>query len=307
MNWRIKALTFKSLSLLPGADSIADFYRTRFGKMAHFDVSKRFNLSAPTLDMIGRAGVNLPTARCLEIGAGWQPTIPVMLYLAGARNLTLTDIKRSLTDRTVPDAMRQYLSHSEQLAQIVGGSPDDIRRDLHRLSGSDTNNWQSVFESSGIHYIAPLDLSIETPPGGPFDLIYSHSVLSFIPKPILQQIIQHSRTMMKTGGICCHNITVADEFHGCDPNITHANFLRFSEKQWQFWGQSRLKHQNRLRPSDYVRMFEEAGFSIVECDIEPDSELIPRLAELNIHADFKGCPPIELAAIHCRLIARAKS
>ncbi len=305
MNWCIKALTLKTLSLFPGADSIADFYRVRLGKMARFDVSKRFQSSALMLNMIRRSGVNLPTARCLEIGAGWHPTIPIMLYLAGARNLTLTDIKPSLTSRTVPDAMRQYLSHADELANLLGLASDRARSDLNRLSSDIPEAWQHTFETEGIHYHAPVDLSVDSPPGASFELIYSSSVLSFIPKPILLRIIQRSRSMMATGGVCCHNITVADEFHGCDPNITHANFLRFSEKQWQFWGQSRLKHQNRLRPSDYVRMFENAGFEIVECDIEPDPELLPRLPNLKIHPDFQGYPPIELAAVHCRMIVRA--
>jgi hypothetical protein len=307
MDWRVKALAFKTLACIPGSVPLVDFYRIRFGKMAHFAVSRRFRAAELMLEMVRRSGVNLERARCLEIGAGWQPTLPVILHLAGARDITLTDIKGSLTERTVSDAVHQYQGQVDRLAEMTGRSSEEVRDFLERLASGPDRSWRESFAAAGIQYHAPLDLSRDDPPGGPFDLIYSNSVLTFIPAPVLKGIIKRSRRLVSPGGVCCHNITIGDEFHGADGNITTSNFLRYSAKQWRFWGQNRLKHQNRLRPSDYVRIFENAGFVVEACDIDVDETLLPRLDELGIHPDFQDYPPRELAAIHARIIARPRT
>ncbi len=155
-----------------------------------------------------------------------------------------------------------------------------------------------------IQYRAPLDLTHNDFPAHSFDAIFSNSVISFIPEPILAKIIEESKRLLRPGAVCCHNITVSDEFANTDKSITYANFLRFSPGQWRFWGQNKVLYQSRLRPTDYVRLFESAGFAIESAEIEVDQKLLSNLPALGIHADFADYPPRELAAIHFKLIAR---
>jgi hypothetical protein len=306
MDWRIKALIFKTASLLPGSIQLMDFYRVHFGRMASFPVTRRFDAASKMLAMVRSSGVDFKSARFLELGAGWQPTIPVLLYLAGARHILMTDIKRSLGPITVGSAVRQYIEHSERLAEMVGRPADAVRSDLAKLLPNDPDRWQSCFEHSGLTYLAPLDLAGDSLPEKSIDVIFSNSVLNFVPVAMLKRMIAQMRRMLAVNGVCCHNITIGDEFTVADPNITIANPIRFSKRQWRFWGQNRILHQNRLRPSDYVKLFEQAGFVIESCDIEADEAVLPRLKDMSIHHDFQQYPPLELAARHAKIIARAK-
>ncbi len=122
MSWKQRALLFKTLSVIPGSARLAEYYRVHFGRMSSFSVSNRFDAAAKMLEMMRMAKVDLPRASLLEIGCGWQPTLPIVLYLAGARDILISDLKRSLTDRTAASALRQYPGYADQLATLVGRS-----------------------------------------------------------------------------------------------------------------------------------------------------------------------------------------
>lgn len=66
-----------------------------------------------------------------------------------------------------------------------------------------------------------------------------------------------------TRGITTHSIDYSDHFARSDASLSRLNFLRYSDAEWRRFS-SRKQYVNRLRHSDYLRMFREAGFKIVE-------------------------------------------
>lgn len=60
-------------------------------------------------------------------------------------------------------------------------------------------------------------------------------------------------------------IDYQDHYSYFDSNLSIYNFLRFSSKEWEKYNCS-LHYQNRLRHSDFVRLFEQSGLKILECN-----------------------------------------
>jgi hypothetical protein len=58
-------------------------------------------------------------------------------------------------------------------------------------------------------------------------------------------------------------IDYQDHYSYFDQKLSVYNFLQYSEKSWA-WFSSTLNYQNRLRHRDYMNLFEESGFEIVE-------------------------------------------
>ena len=71
-----------------------------------------------------------------------------------------------------------------------------------------------------------------------------------------------------------------DHYSYFDRRVSTFNFLRFSDEEWRWYSQS-LHCQNRLRHSDYRRLFLECGFCVVEehClgGAQEDSESVCRM------------------------------
>ena len=66
-----------------------------------------------------------------------------------------------------------------------------------------------------------------------------------------------------TVGITTHSIDYSDHYARSDRRLSRFNFLKYDDAQWRPFN-SGLQYVNRLRHSDYVRLFREAGFAILE-------------------------------------------
>lgn len=93
---------------------------------------------------------------------------------------------------------------------------------------------------------------------GSVDFIWSHSVLEHVRKRDFDQTMRQLRRILKPGsGRCSHNVDLKDHLGQA------LNNLRFSEKLWEAEWMSRSGfYTNRLRASQILQAFHDAGFSI---------------------------------------------
>ena len=104
-----------------------------------------------------------------------------------------------------------------------------------------------------------------------------------------------------TTGITTHSIDYSDHYARSDGSLSRFNFLKYDDAQWRPFNSGR-QYVNRLRHSDYVRMFREAGFTILEESSvpgEPTTEVIN-----NVAPQFRKYEPADLFALKGRIIAR---
>jgi hypothetical protein len=98
-------------------------------------------------------------------------------------------------------------------------------------------------------------------------------------------------------------IDYSDHYSHADPAISRVNFLRFSDRQWQPY-QSRMLYQNRLRHSDYRRIFEESGLRVAEESKMVLEEEISAVRQMPLADRFAGYGLDDLAARHARYLLR---
>jgi SAM-dependent methyltransferase len=133
-----------------------------------------------------------------------------------------------------------------------------------------------------------------------FDLICSNNTFEHVYKKVLHGILKEFKRVLKKGGVMSHFIDLSDHFAHLDTTINIYHFLRFSKKEWNRIDNS-IQPQNRMRWKDYLEMYAELGIEVKEEDYREGSTDL--LEEVNVHAEYSGYTPQELAISHGYIIS----
>jgi SAM-dependent methyltransferase len=179
----------------------------------------------------------------LEIGSYGHPGLAFLLLLLGAERVTLNNRK----------SVRNHLSttYVENLLCLTANNPA-AAKDWRRLLVQSGDGYGIRSELLGL--AGDLDAG-RVQLDEPVDFIFSFSVLEHIRN--LPQVLKHLRTLLRPGGAMYHWVDVRDHTSFADPLA----FLRLSCAEF---ATRYSEENNRWRPSDYLRMLEEAGFSKLE-------------------------------------------
>ena len=161
-----------------------------------------------------------------------------------------------------------------QLARLVPGDWPPI------------GSFDELREKYGIDYRAPGDARATQLPDNTAHLVYSSATLEHIPPAELRAILRECKRILQPGGRMCFTIDYHDHYASSDKSIGYMNFYRFSEEEWRRYNPG-THYQNRLRHSDYVRLFEEEGLALLENRRIYDTWSETDLERVRIHADFE--------------------
>src|SRR5262249_37152880 len=100
-------------------------------------------------------------------------------------------------------------------------------------------------------------------PAGTIDLFVSTGVLEYIPVEALEAILAELKRLGRDDAVQSHYLNLVDQYSYFDRNITAFNFLKYPAERWKYLN-SPLTWQNRLRISDYRRLFGRAGLQITK-------------------------------------------
>jgi hypothetical protein len=269
-HWMIKAVTQKAISLLPGSRAWNHLFQTYVTRSLDLDVREPSGLTrfaAKVTQCCTHVSNYTSTARpagytVLELGTGWNPVVPVGLFLCGAREVWTIDQTPLLTVRRVRDVIAHYLA--------LAGRPDfpdimpqaDSRRvaDLERALAADSPTPAALLGQLNIRALVG-DACWTGLPAAAMDLIVSNNTIEHIPAPDLPTIFQEFRRVSSPSTIMSHFIDMADHYVNFDHNLSPYNFLRFSNAAWRRLDNP-LQHLNRLRINDYRALHQAAGFTI---------------------------------------------
>lgn len=265
MDWRLKALAFRALDL-PG------------GVRAHYFLQRHVTRSWPrpiqTLDALAsiaqrviRDFGHVPTS-VLEIGAGRDLAVPLGLRHLGVNKVIASDVIR--------------------LAKL-----DLINSAAVRLApGAWFDSWHDL-EAFGISYRAPHRVSDADEK---VDCSCSNEVLEHVPLQELVALLAGLRAV--TTGITTHSVDYSDHYARSDAHVSRLNFLRYNDDEWRPFN-SGMQYVNRLRHSDYLRLFREAGFTILE-----ESSVLGEVPSgLTVARQFRHYAAADLYAIKGRILA----
>lgn len=176
----------------------------------------------------------------LEVGSGQRPFTALRFLLEGTKRYAVNDmmkISRHFAADLI-DPLRDCLCF---LAPPLVNRMDEVlvrRDDGYELRGLE------VFDEQPIWHVGEV---------GPFGFISSVSVLEHVTDP--RRTVDRMSALLAPGGIMWHSIDLRD----------HSNFdlpLRFLFMTDQEY--ARINTENRARASDWMKIFEDFGFEILE-------------------------------------------
>lgn len=257
MHWKVKAATFRALSLLP------------FGERMHYLLQRRVTREWPrraeALDSLLLAAKRVCAAagtggHFVEIGAGRDLAVAVGLRLLGVPRVTCVDVSRL--------ARPELVSHA---ARHIAG-----RLGLPRPRIAD---WADV-ERFGISYIAPSSLQDAGLAPASVDCFYSVDTLEHIPREELREVLEAAKRLLKPAGLSVHAIDYSDHYARGHDGLSRFNFLTFPDRAWAPFN-SRFHFVNRMRHSEYLDVFSQLGLGLVDVSadvVPPQQAIVDRLA-----------------------------
>jgi SAM-dependent methyltransferase len=225
----------------------------------------------------------------LEIGPGTSLAQGVLFVASGARKYTGLDLY------TYSELYRPY-GYTAAYGMLSLVAPASVRLkadEIYSISGD-----KVVFNPSRIEYLFPRQSYDIRLPDGSVDFVFSHSVFEHISDPA--RTIAAIGKVLRQGGLSAHHFDMRDHTDFSKP----LEFLKMDERAWaaRHTGNRSHLYTNRKRLSDFVKMFESAGFKVRK--VEPTST-VPMSEEIRrgFDAEFQKYDLEDLAVVSALIVA----
>lgn len=217
-----------------------------------------------------------------EIGCGWHLAMAFGFSTLGYHKIIALDVAEHLKPEVINTTIR-YISENK-LSDIAPCQVDqknlrDVLRDQYR-----------------IELLVPCDSSKTGMEDKTVDFIYSHNVFEHIPPALIPKIMDECHRVLRDDGVISLAIDYSDHYISFDKTITPYHFLRYSDNEWKKYNPP-LHYVNRLRHSDFVRMFRQAGFEIVEETVNRPKDWTDLIEKFPIDSSFRENYTVEELSI----------
>ncbi len=298
MTWKLKALLHNVMPLMPGGD------RCHFWIQRHITkkiprTKQRFLHAVSTAEkhidsFLHYSETPLQEAKFYEFGAGWDLVTQLTFFALGANHQIIVDLKPLLRAELANDsAMR--------IRDLEGHS---FRRIPEKRIGKDLVHDLRTYY--GIDYLAPYDARRTQLPNGSVDCVTSTETIAHIPEQDLKSILAECSRILKPGGVMSMTTNYDDLYSYFDQNICRYNFLKYSDESWSVFNPAG-HFQNRLRHSDYVRLFASLGLEVMVEDKEyATPQDFKRLSNLRLAEKFRSYSLEDLSMHGAHFVLRRK-
>ena len=182
----------------------------------------------------------------------------------GRRKIITIDINPYLKKELVLESVDWVRSNEIKVRNLFYNiaNKTEFNNRLRQLISSkpDLNH---ILKLCNIKYLSPANACSLNLKDKTIDCQFSTDVFEHIPLSILKSISLETKRILANDGILVHMIDLSDHFAYFDNSITSINFLQFSEKQWKQWAGNKFMYHNRLRASEFYKLFNEIGMKIV--------------------------------------------
>jgi SAM-dependent methyltransferase len=236
-------------------------------------------------------------AKIVEIGSGWQPMLPVLFSLLGAR-VHMTDLFPLLRVDTFKAALDALREDRELISTALELSPaliNHITREFVSL--------EERLQELRLEYLAPSDCQHLPLEPESVDIVISRAVLEHVPPTVVHRIFKESRRLLKPNGRMWHLIDHSDHWSHRDRSVSAVNFLKYPEWVFRLTCMNPQNYQNRLRHPEYVAMLESSGFALEREQRRVDPSALSALGGMSLAQRFRGFSPEDLATTSSILLA----
>jgi hypothetical protein len=289
MKWQTKSAVLRALDKLPAGDALYYFMQRNVTHSLPRPIKRIPEYSRNFyrhIEAFRSWGIDLDKGLLMTFGAGWDLFENLIFYGYGVNRQIVIDIK-PLARRELINGIAAYLDKNA----VEGAVP---RRFLPLEEATGLN--ASLLRRYGIDYRTPGDARSVDLLDRAVDMIATTHTLEHIPGDVIADIMKECRRLISPGGAVSMLIDYSDHYSHADPSISVYNFLRFPINEWRPHNVDR-HFQNRLRHSDYERLFEAAGFRIVTNEPERPSDWKRLLQRQPIAQEFRGYELEDLAVV----------
>lgn len=282
--WKIKAAVQRVLSVVPLGERANYVLQRRLGGLpiSNAELNAARTTVRGHIAAYERHGTRaLADASFFEFGAGFDLHMPLIFWTLGVTRQTVVDIVPRARPALVHDAADRLR------ADESAASP--------RLAPKGDVGLIEYLLEHGITYRAPADARATGLDASSVDCVTSTSTLEHIPVDDIIRIVGECRRIIRPDGVMSSLIDYQDHYSYFDRSVSVYNYLKFTDAQWRRYN-SDLQYQNRLRHSDYCRLFETGGWQVVEVVPRvPDPALRAELDAITVAPEFHGYDLDDLA------------
>lgn len=242
----------------------------------------------------------------VEIGSGWVPIVPLVMWLCGQELCHTYDISRLLKRSLLVRSLRQ-LGTQKRVESLLQTDRHKARcREragvLAELARSRSGT-EAILSRCGIQYHAPEDAAATGLPSATMDLVYSNTVLEHVHPEVLSVMFAEAFRILRPGGHMAHLIDLTDHFSHGDPSISQIHFLRYSEAAFARYN-SPFLYQNRLPARRWREIMEGAGFEIRLWQPRRSERILQILPSFPLDSGFTHLSAEELSISSLCVVAR---
>jgi SAM-dependent methyltransferase len=201
--------------------------------------------------------VSFAGAQVLELGPGRTPQVCGAAVLAGAAAATGIDVVRYLDRES---------DRAERLAPLLDIISSGRADTWCRATGTEIGQARRRAASFGARWpvsFSTFDGQVLPIPDTSVDLVISKSALEHVPWRQVEPQLTDLYRVLRPGGVMVHIIDLRDHFHtkGDDEVIGDwLEALRYPQKLFDAMFSNRSTNINRLRASEWLDVFADAGF-----------------------------------------------
>lgn len=198
----------------------------------------------------------------LELGTGWVHWEALTLRLFFDFQAVLYDVWDNRQLSALKSFVLQLEERFGQKGFLEGCDFDRARSLIRKIEDADT--FDDLYGILGFRYVLDPTGLMECLPRDTFCLAISAGVLEHIPAATAPQFVSNMASLLVKDGLGIHGINISDHLSMYDSSANPKQYLTYSESQWKRWFENDVQYFNRIQRSDWLRMFDLAGFALLE-------------------------------------------
>jgi len=306
--WMIKAFFINMMSRVPFHEQMHFFGQKLLGKHK-LDAPEMFRRSLELFRLLRHIGGSVRNGVVLEIGTGWFPFVPILSYLAGAKQVFTVDIHPWLRLHNTVKTIRALSDFLNSLNDKTGHNRESVIRRYRFVNtlAQKVASLDELLTPLHIEYICPYDITTCDLPDKSVDVAFSSNVLEHVPPDTLLKMHCELGRLLSDGGFALHRFNSGDHFE----NFTGSsiNFLKFSERTWRLLGGYGLSYHNRMRSYEHAELARRAGLTLLFWADRVDEKAMLQLRKRQIKLDsrFTALTPETICASYTWFVTCAKA
>jgi len=281
-NWRVRLWLLKNVFDRPCGRTV---YRLLQSRSPFHTSPERFEKKRDQVlylvDVAERAGTRIEGATIVEIGTGWVPLLPFVVWLLGAKKTYTIDLNRHLLRPASRRILHWLVNDKSSMNQLRARCDSNLfnERAEHLRHIQDP---LSLLDSAEIVYHAPADARRLDLPDNSVDLVCSNVTFEHIPADVLHEIFIETARILKPEGRAVHRVDPSDHCAHFDRSISRVNFLRYTDDEWQRMAGQGIAYHNRLRIPEYKSLMQAAPLDIELFDSQIDQRALEDLKRFSL-------------------------